>query len=207
MHMKSKTMDDSRQAATQCSLTITRSDYTRYYGLNFISRCVLYLISFLPLRFSLRFFRTPVLNGGFRWARFQDRFKFGNIDAAVVLDPKARLVAVYTDLNCTTETPPVHVIKIIRERLDLLPQPALPGDRFAAASIYQGDANSEKKGRWVNFFPVVIDCVVRDIHQCEFARARVLDADWKALEIGLSQLPREDKEKRGLYEINLSPEL
>ena len=198
--MKSKTLDNNTQAANQCLLSVTRADYARYRGTNFMHRCVLRLTSHIPLGFQ----NIPLLDGGFRWERFRERFRFGHTAPSVVLNAKHRLMAAYTDLNATSRGKPYHVIKIFREKLELLGLPALPGDRLAAAALFQGERIG-KLGRWDNFFPVVVDCVTRDIHACEFVRARIPDSDWKALEIGLSQVP--DHTRPGLFQVNLPPEL
>jgi len=198
--MKSKTLDNNTQAANQCLLSVTRADYARYQGANVMHRCVLQLTSHIPLGFR----KIPLLDGGFRWEYFRERFRFGHTTPAVVISAKKRLMAAYTDLNATSGRNPYHVIKIFREKLELLELPAVPGDRFAAAALYQR-ARTGESGRWENFFPVVVDCVTRDTHACEFVRARIPDPDWKALEIGLSQVP--DQSRPGLFKINLPSEL
>ena len=178
--VRSRTLDNNTEATNQCLLPITRADYARYRGANAVHRCVLHLTSFIPLEWK----KIPLLSGGFRWQRFREWFRFGDTNPAVVLNVKSRLVAAYTDLDATDGKNPHYVVKIFRERLELLGLPALPGDRFAAVSLYQGGAHSKASGRWEDFFPVVVDCVTGDTHTCEFVRARIPDSHWKALEIG-----------------------
>ena len=200
---KSKTLDNSTEASHQCLLSITRADYARYRGANVMHRCVRHLTSFIPLGFQ----KIPLLDGGFRWERFREKFRFGDTNPAVVLDVKSHLVAAYTDLDATGGRSPCHVVKIFRERLELLGLPAVPGDRFAAVSLYSRGARTKDTGQWENFFPVVVDCVIRDTHSCEFVRARIPDSHWKALEIGLSQISKQNQSRAGLFKVNLPDEL
>ena len=163
-------------------------------------RCLLYLTTFVSPE-------SPHMKAGFWWEQFREKFRFGDTNPAVVLNVKSRLVAAYTDLDATSGKNPYHVVKIFREKLELLRLPALPGDRFAAASLYERGAHTKESGRWETFYPVVIDCVSRDAHACEFVRARIPDSHWKALEIGLSQIPSQDQCRPGLFKINLPHEL
>ncbi len=193
--MKTKTLNNNNfEATNQCLLPVTRADYARYRSVNIMHRCVLYLTSFIPLQFH----KIKLLSGGFWWERFRERFRFGDTNPAMVLDIKTRLVAAYTDLDITGGENPYYVIKIFREKLELLTLPALPRDRFAAVSLYQRGAHTEQSGRWEDFFPVVVDCATRDTYRCEFVRARIPDSHWKALEIGLSQLSSQEQSRPGL---------
>lgn len=199
--MKSKTLDDSTRATNQCLLRVTRADYTRYRGANIMHRFGLQLTSRIPLKFQ----RIPLMAGGFHWERFRERFVFGDTNPAMVLDGKSRLVAAYTDLDATSGKNPFHVVKIFRERLELLGLPAKPGDRFAANSLYRRGPHTKETGRWETFFPIVVDCVSGDTQTCELVRAKIPDSHWKALEIGLTQI--KDKSRPGLFKIGLPREL
>ena len=197
--MKKLTVDRASYASNQGVVQVSRAEYVRYCGSNFLIRWYLYANSLLPV--SLRF---GFVRGGFRWRRFAEHFHLGDLNAVIVLDPQRGLVAAYTDLDARLQKR-FPVINIFREKLHLLPQPPKVGDRFVAASLYGSDPYAKKEQRWGSFYPIVVNCVVRDQTKCDFAKAKISDAEWKALEIGLSQIS--DKTCVGLHHIVLPAEL
>ncbi len=197
--MTKKVVDARTKATDEGTLRITRAEYARYDGVTFLGRCYRYLNSFLPI--SRRFHNVF---GGFRWNHYRERFMYGDTNPAMVLDVRARLVAVYTDLDGRLEKR-FPVVRIFVEQLDRLPSPPKAGDTFAAVSLYGQDAQTAKTGRWSTFHPMVVDCVVGDSTKCEFRKAMIPDAQWKALELGLAQIPNQTRP--GIYDITLPAEL
>ncbi len=128
----------------------------------------------------------------------------GDINPALILDERRGLVAAYTDLDNRLQKR-FPVINIFVEKLDRLPTPPKAGDTVAAVSLYGQNAQTKVTGRWSTFHPVVIDCVISDPIKCEFRKAMIPDAQWKALEVGLSQIP--DKTRTGIHDITLPEEL
>ena len=194
--MPSRTIDPSTYATNQAILRVSRRNYVRYRSSRRLVQCFYYAASFLPLRLS--FLRA--LDGGYEWRRFYERFVYGDINPAIVLDASIGIVASYTDLDSTLQNR-FPVIKIFREKLPLIPRPVRDGDTFAAVSVYRRNAESEVTGRWSDFLPIVTDCVVTDPHSCAFAKAKITPPHWTALRVGLSQLPTPSAP--GLYDIVL----
>ncbi len=197
--MNTKTFDSTTYATNQAVLRVSRDEHARYKGRTALGRAYLRVNSYLP---SVFWFGGIV--GGFRWKRFSEWFLHGDTNPAVVLDASQGLVAAYTDLDSRLEKR-FPVVKVFAEKLWLLPTPAKDGDTFAAVSAYAGGGNSRRTGRWRTFYPLVVDCVIQDEVKCQFAKAKIRDAEWKALEIGLSQLPA--KPRPGLYDVVLPDEL
>jgi hypothetical protein len=122
-------------------------------------------------------------------------------ESGLVLDAKWGLVAVFTDLANTDRTQ-FPVVKIIPERLDLISTtPVDNGVRFAAVGLYGGSNESVANGRWEDFFPIVVYCLVDDRAACENAHKRLKLSGWKGLELALTQLT--DKTREGLFRVNL----
>jgi hypothetical protein len=139
--------------------------------------------------------------GDSKWVYIQKQFKLGCLNPAVVLDAKQGLVAVFSDLANTHRTQ-YPVVKIIRERLDLISTtPVINGVRFAAVAMYGATNESVAKGRWNDFFPIVVDCLVDDRAACENAHKRLKLSGWKGLELALTQLT--DKTREGLFPVNV----
>ena len=197
--MKKKVVDDRTRATDEGTLRISRAEYARYDGNTFLGSWYRYLNSFLPIS---RRFRNVF--GGFRWNHYRERFMYGDTNPAMILDVRARLVAAYTNLDNRLEKR-FPVVRIFAEELDRLPSPPKEGDTFAAVSLYAQNAQTAKSGRWSTFHPLVVDCVVSDRTKCEFRKAMIPEAQWKALELGLSQIP--DKTRPGVYDITLPDEL
>jgi hypothetical protein len=194
--MPSKTVDPSTYATNQAVLRVSRRSYVRYRSPRRLLQCFYYAASFLPLRLS---FLRP-LDGGYEWRRFYERFIYGDINPAIVVDASAGFVASYTDLDSTLENR-FPVIKVFREKLSLVSRPVHDGETFAAVSVYRRNADSEVTGRWSDFSPIVADCVVTDPNSCAFAKAKIPPPHWTALRLGVSQLSVPIAP--GLYDVHL----
>ena len=197
--MRKRVVSNKSMASDQATLKITRAEYARYEALNRLGNLYWHLNTFLPI---LPLYRRVA--GGFRWHHLRERFMYGDINPAVIVDGQAGLVAAYTDLDTKVQKR-FPVINIFVEKLNRLPSLPSDGDTFAAVSLYGGDGYTKRTQRWHTFHPVVIDCVVRDQARCEFRKAMIPDAQWKALALGLSQIP--DKTRPGIYDITLPDEL
>jgi hypothetical protein len=189
--MRTRTLDDSTEASNQGLVRITRRQYSRYFGPTPVHSALCLVSSFLPY-------------ANLRWHRAREHFKYGDTNPAIVLDSDAGLVAAYTDLDSRGFSR-FHVIKIFRERLSLIPRQVRDGDRFAAVSLYAADRQSAELGRWSTFCPIVVDCVCHDRDVCEFTKAKIVPAHWRALTIGVAQIG--SHAKPGQYAIELSDDL
>lgn len=130
----------------------------------------------------------PVIGDSVRnWLLTKEHLAFGCLNPAMIIDAKKGLVAVFTNLNSSGEGS-VPVIMIYGERIDLIPRKVRQGDLFAAASIYYRDPESQKRGQWSSFHPIIVDCLVTDQSACKEAASRISPLAWQALEIGLAQV-------------------
>ncbi len=178
-------VDPNTQASDPGGVAITRGEYARYAGLNFLGRVFLYLWSFAPRLF----WKTSFGEGGLRWRRMFEHFCYGNTNPALVIDIRENLIAVLTDLDVTGENPYL-VIRIKKEKLNLVrTKSVVEGARFASVALY-GAKDYRKTGRWDTFNPIVVDCVVRDPLVCQLILDGIPEDDWKLLETGLSQVPK-----------------
>ena len=59
-------------------------------------------------------------------------------------------------------------------------------------------------GRWSDFLPIIVDCLVDDENQCDISKQKLKPLAWKALEIGLEQV---DRFKEGLYPVEIAHEI
>jgi len=134
----------------------------------------------------------------------KERFLYEDTNPTIVLDPKRRLVATYTDLDARLQNR-FPVIRVISDNLELIRGGVRAGQRLASVSVYDRNENSKALGRWANFLPIVVDCVSTDRAVCERAMAKIPASHWTALEIGLKQLPQ--PVRSGLYDIVLPDDL
>lgn len=194
--MDSKTRDNSTRASLPGECRITRSEYARYFGRNLYGRAWRYLSSFLPFAWH----RIPLLDGGYQWIRMKEWFHYGDTNPTVVVDPKRRLVATYTNLDSQWQYQ-FPVIRVISDNLQLIRGGVREGQRFASISSYRRNSDSERLGRWETFVPIVLDCISADRALCEGTKAKISQREWDALEVGLKQIPRPFAS--GLYDIVL----
>lgn len=130
------------------------------------------------------------------WRAIQRQFMWGCLNPAVVVDEEQSLIAVYTDLANEGDRS-VPVVKVLKEQLGLIRHERITnGSTLAAVATYRGDFGT---GRWEDFFPIVVDCIVDDPTACRQARDRIDGGDWASLENALAQLPHQLSE--GLYEV------
>ena len=202
---KKEIFDPSTHASLPAEYRLTRAEYARYCGTTFWRRQWRYASSFLPR--ALRKF--PLLKNGYHYRYLQEWFLFGNLTPAAILDAKHRLVASFTVLDTTIlRTGQFYrfpVIRVLKERLSLMPETPRDGQRVAGISAYMADENSRRLGRWKTFTPIIIDCICTNPRLCERIKAKIPQMDWQGLDLGLAQIPYPAKE--GLYNIKLPPEL
>jgi hypothetical protein len=197
-----KTLNNSSRAAIPGALAVSRRRYSNYFGKNAIDRWLYLACSHLPW-----FARGVPLLGSkvWQWTRTREHLEHGCLNPAVVLDAATGLIAVFTSLTAVGDKP-APVVRILRERLDLIDQrPVRDGDRFAAASVYSRTPESWAKGRWSGFVPIVVDCLVDDRGCCENALARLKPLAWECLELALPQL--RGLRKPGVYHVDLPDEI
>lgn len=199
---RTKTVDDSSKAAIPGELNISRGRFVHYFGKNAVSRWSYRICSYLPWILVL----LPWIGARvFQWFQAKEQLKYGCLNPAQVLDTERGLVAVFTDL-ANREGAHVPVVKIIPEQLDLISSsPVINGARFAAVAIYAATDASTAEGRWTDFMPIIVDCLVDDWAACENARTRIKPLAWKGLEFALAKLA--DKGKEGLFYVDVPDEI
>ncbi len=194
----SKTMDLNTVAAMPGGLRVSVDRYARYVGGSKPNQWLLRACARLP--WAARF--LPMVGARVvQWTRTKEHLMFGCLAPAIIIDPEAGLVAVFTSLTAEGEVP-TPVVKIVRERLDMIdPRLATRGTRLAAASVYWSTPESMARGCWSDFSPIVVDCLVDDTSSCEAARARIKPLAWKVLDLALAKLG--DVRRPGLYPVDV----
>jgi hypothetical protein len=197
-----KTLDNSTIAAIPGELAVSRQRYARYFSRSVGGKCYRLFCTCLPWIGR----RLPWLGDSvFHWTQTKEHLRHGCLNPAVVLDSTQGLIAVFTSLTAVGDKP-TPVVKILRERLDLIdPSRVKNGGRFAAASIYSRTQASWAQGRWSDFWPIVIDCLVDDRTSCKDAVARIKPLAWKALELALQKM--DNRRKEGLFYVDVPDEI
>jgi hypothetical protein len=122
----------------------------------------------------------------FQTAReIRGKYLKGDVCPAVVISAQQNLIAVYTNLAAASRKP--HpAIKILKQPLVRLPEPAYDGMRLATVAYYSGHISWQ---HWRDFSPEAVACVVHDPEE----NARVLNSippiDWQALDEWLAGIP------------------
>jgi hypothetical protein len=129
-----------------------------------------------------------MLNGNFRWAC--EQFEHGCANPGVVVSVDPYLVAVHTDLTQGggEEWP---VVRIDRQPLEKTRQARFAvGDRVIAVAFYGGNANVSRR-HWVNFTPIVANCVSDDQYALRDLYNRMEPKDWQDMEkyVAMIQTP------------------
>jgi Protein of unknown function (DUF3239) len=197
-----RTFDSSTSAAIPGALSVSRRRYANYFGKNAVDRWLYLACSHLPWLAR----GVPSLGPKvWQWAQTGEHLQHGCLNPAVVVDAATGLIAVFTSLTAVGDKP-TPVVRILRERLDLIDKkPVRNGDRFAAASVYLRTPESWAEGRWSQFVPIVVDCLVDDRGCCENALARLKPLAWECLELALQQLG--GLRKPGLYHVAVPDEM
>ena len=200
---RTKTLDDTTLASAPGRLQISPRKYELYLGDDASERWLLRMGMKLP--WSAR--HIPLLGEVvYLWQHYQEYFRNGNLNPAMIVDVDCNRVAVFGNLS-SHRGPPTDVIKIIEERLDLVPAARRKnGARFASVALYSKDEGDERPGRWTDFFPIVVDCLVDDSRACYEAMSRLDERDWAELEAGLDVLGDAVYEL-GLHDVTLPDEL
>jgi len=193
-----RVMSEAAQATTPGNLHPSREKFLDYYCGNSWGRPFHRFCTYLP--WDARY--LPFVGGTiFQWTAIQEHLQHGCLNPAMVVDASTNLIAVFTNLAAGGD---VHfpVVKVLKERLELVPQERVViGSRFAAAAVYYPTKESLRQGRWNDFSPIVVDCLVEDRAACDAALARLKPLAWHSLDIGLSALSRPFKE--GLFRVNV----
>ena len=191
-------MDDSAPASLPGALTLSREKYRQYFRKG-------RLASTIGATFPWGLRLVPLIGVHvMHWMVVKDHLEFGCLNPGKVINEKEGLVAAYTDLQASGDRS-YPVIKVFRERLDLITHHrSLQGDKMATVSTYLRSENASNEGRWSDFSPYVVNCLVDDEEQIREAMQRLSPISWKALEMGLEQV---EKDKPGLYPVDLPLEI
>jgi hypothetical protein len=130
--------------------------------------------------------------------RWREHFSFGCVNPAIVVSQSPPLVAVATDLRKWDE--PYPVIKILEQPLHTISGgvPAI-GTRLATVALYcAGD--DEYQDHWVDFNPIVVNCVTDNQTDIDRVFNSIQREDWQDLETGLRRV--EKRTQPGLYFVN-----
>jgi hypothetical protein len=184
--MSTHTLNDSSYASIPGKLIVSRKRYVRYYEALLGPRKLLELSTFIPYTFSMV---TRILYRRVRhWVRTQEHLQHGCLCPSVVIDHDAGLVATFTNL-IAADVASVPVIRITRERLDMIPQEkAIHGTRLVSVALFSSTPESLALGRWSDFSPIVAETLIEDTEACDAAFARLSDLAWLALDMGVKQL-------------------
>jgi len=128
-----------------------------------------------------------MLNGNYRFAR--EQFQYGCANPGVVVSVDPYLVAVHTDLTQGggEEWP---VVRIIPQPLEKTSQARFAvGDRVVGVAFYGGDEKLSRR-HWVNFNPIVANCVTDDQYALRELYNRMEPKDWQDMEKYVAMLPR-----------------
>jgi hypothetical protein len=189
---------DSVRASLPSELELSRLRYARYLGKSTPEVAFLLACTWLPSSWRTLPLLGPAIG---EWSNQQFRLKEGCLNPAVVLNAEDRLVAVFTNLTADGGRP-TPVIKVIRERIHLATNVLTTGTRVAAAATYY----SWKSGRWSDFKPVVVDCLVSRPDQAEAAKARLKPTAWDCLDAAVRMLGG-NRPALGLYPVDLPDEM
>jgi hypothetical protein len=198
------TVDDTTVASIPGGIPVSLEKFMRYYDIDGWQGLKLRLISLLPKATIHRIFKNwlPAL----LWLRINEQFMYGCINPAIVIHKDQGLMAVFTNLTSVGNNP-TPVIKIYKERLDLIkfPDEIYNGLRLATVSLYEKNMDDPYATSWIDFSPLLSNCFTDDSALCNKALQSISAVSWQCLETGLKQVSEKDKE--GLYHVELDKEL
>ena len=153
---------------------------------------VVTLFHILPLGLGLMFASVSAL---FQTVReVKKKYLLGDVCPAVVLSAQQNLIAVYTNLAASARKP-FPAIKILRQPLQRLPEPAFDGMRLATVALYSGHISWQ---HWRNFSPEAVACIVTDAEENARVLNSISQSEWQALDEWLAGIP---EAKPGLYKL------
>lgn len=195
--MEQRIIDPSTAASAPGGIRIQRSEFARYYGQNSLGlRFRLHVLTRLPLGARQVGILWPYL-----WRQHREQFMFGDTNPVHVIDGRRGHFAAFTCLDTAVGIHAFPVIKIFKDRAELLPQPPECGDRFTGLSVYSRGPDSDARECWADFHPKVLECFVTRQDVCRTRHDTIPPVQWAALEHGLAQLP--PNPSIGLYPITL----
>ncbi len=197
------TVDTNTEASSPGDIVIDKQKYLDYIGLQGWKRIYYSLLLRLPKDLLYkRFHKNPVV---FHYIRKIEQFKLGCLNPTVVVDKDNGLIATFTNLTYTGSSP-TPVIKISREPLHLIKEPALfNGLRLPTVALYQRDPRKQQAYAWDNFDPKIANCFTDDILACDHLLSRLSKNSWICLQEGLKQV--QTPGATGLYYVQLDPVL
>ena len=193
-----ETMDNLTSASNPGELEISDHKYEQYFGTR-VKKFLWEKMWFLSKRIPF------IRDDAFHYMQIKEQFLYGCINPGVIVDQEKRLVAVLTNLS-SGRVEPYWVVKILEERLDVLPENTNthPGEKFATVAIYSRTPKSAKQGLWKDFHPIAIDCLVDDAAQCRATFLSIEAWEWAYLNDALAQV--ETPYKPGLYPVSIPEE-
>lgn len=150
----------------------------------------------LNVAFSAGLFKVVQILG--IWLiHLREHFSGGCVNPAIVVSQSPPLVAVSTDLRKWDE--PYPVIKILEQPLHKLPGGIPPvGTRLATVALYC--AGEEQLPHWIDFNPIVVNCVTDSQADIDRVFRSISLRDWQDLQDGLRCV--EKRTQLGLYFVN-----
>ena len=194
--------DHSTVASNPGATDISLKKFGEYYDLNAFQRFKLRRYSKLSedeLKMVCKKSRLALL-----YVLTKEKFKYGCINPAVIVNPKKGLVAAFTSLTAWgDETRPV--VKIYKERLDMLFDfERHKGQKLVTVAFYRRPKGEDSPQFWADFEPQVLRCFVEDGKLIQDKQRSIKAEAWQALTIGLRQI--KDK-KPGLYRVEVDSDL
>lgn len=198
-----RTLDNNTAAALPARLQLTREGYARYFARSPAQRPMLYGSTFVP--YGGRGLLGALRAGVPHWLEVKEQLVHGCLSPSEVIDLRSGLLATFANLNAVGERS-FPVVKIRREPLHLLPKRLQrDGTRFASTSLFHATPQSWAAGRWADFTPLPVDCLISDETACQSARDRLRPLAWEALRLSLAQLG--GHREPGLHHVDVPHEI
>ncbi len=197
----SYTVDDTTSAATPGKISISSRKFLEYIDVRGVRKFIYYLILMLPKSFLFTVLKNNTIIH--HWISANEHFKFGCVNPAIILNQEKGLVAVFTNLT-NSGSNPTPVIKIYKEKLQLIQGKVINGQRISTVALYYQNPKQTNAKAWIDFDPKVPDCFTNDSVICAQSMNKLSANSWKCLEIGLTQLK---ENKLGLHHLDLDKEL
>lgn len=199
----SHTVDDSTKASNPGQLSISKSKYLDYVGLNGLQRSLYSFLFCFSSDFLIKYFRSN--NVVYDYISKQEQFRLGCINPCIVINVQKGIIATFTNLTSIGDDP-TPVVKISKEPLHLIKNvPVSKGQKLAAVSLYYRNTEDKYATAWADFDPKVANCFTDDTEACSYLVSTLTARSWQCLKEALLQVP--DKDKTGLYHVVLDKKL
>jgi uncharacterized protein DUF3239 len=198
------TLDERTLASHPGAIKISIKKFLAYKSIHGLKNIYYRVVLMLPKQYLfLRFKNDKVVD---EWIEKTEQFKYGCINPSVIINKNKGIVATYTDLANSDKAAREPVIKIWKEKLELIDNTYISsGQKVSTVSTYSSDKEDSEANAWANFHPNIPNCFTDDLQQCETAMQQLNEIAWRCLEIGLDQI--KDKEALGLYYIEIDEDM